>query len=282
MPNLNFFAIICYGWFYLVVLFLSEWYIIYVGESMTNEKKLAEIQEFLLSIKNMLESKYILIDRRVSDILRAIADTNAVYNLIAECMINFDFAYEWRKATAGSFLKLPDSEAKKVAFIFCLLNNIDDRKIDVTQVLEKYYSYDLAYSPYDMFCKFVIVEFRRIILKFLNIEIPKPRPTVEFTAPEIESNEQKPEIDDFEKLDIVLRDFVKFLGEQKKLKNSFMPKYDLIAVASTFEQVVRNKQVEYFYAFLVTLNSAAPKNKEVRAMLAEINKLASLLISRRK
>lgn len=249
---------------------------------MTNEKKLQEIQEFLVSIKNMLESKYILIDRRVSDILRAIADTNAVYNLIAECMINFDFAYEWRKATEGSYLKLPETDAKKIAFIFCLLNNIDDRNIDVTMILERYFSYDLAYSPYDLFCRFVIVEFRRLILKLLNIEIPQPKPARTFQAPEIDHHEEEPEIDDNEKLLLVLRDFVKFLGEQKKLKNCFMPKYDLIAVASTFEQVVRNKQVEYFYAFLVTLNSASPKNREVRNMLAEINKYASALISRRK
>ena len=249
--------------------------------AMTNEKKLEEIQSFLISVKNMIESKYIMIDRRVSDILRSIAETNAVYNLIAECMINFDFAYEWRKATEGSFLKMPENDAKKIAFIFCMLNNIDDRKIDVTVVLEKYFSYDLAYSSYDLFCRYVIVEFRRLVLKYLNIEIPSAR-KVKFEAPEIESQPKEAEIDDNEKLVHVLRDFVKFLGEQKKLKNCLMPKYDLIAVASTFEQVARNKQVEYFYAFLVTLNSASSKNKEVKIMLADINRYASALISKRK
>ena len=250
---------------------------------MTNEKKLEEIQDFLVSIKNMLESKYILIDRRVSDILRAIAGNEIVYNLIAECMINFDFAYEWKKATEGSYFKLPNNDAKKVAFIFCMLNNIDDKKIDVTLILEKYFSYDLAYSPYDLFCKYIIVEFRRIIMQFLRIEIPQAKKTSSvFQAPEIDSSKQEQEIDDFEKLQHSLRDFVKLLGEQKKLKGCFMPKYDLIAVASTFEQVARNKQIEYFYAFLVTLNSAAPKNREIRLMLGEINKLASALISKRK
>lgn len=248
---------------------------------MTNEKKLENIQEFLISIKNMLESKYILVDRRVSDILRSIANTNDVYNLIAECMINFDFGYEWRKATSGNFLRLPETDSKKIAFIFCMLNNIDDRKLDITEILERYFSYDLAYSSYDQFCRYVIVEFRRLILKLLNIEIPAPKP-VKFKAPEIEVLEEKHETDDFEKLSIVLREFIKFLGEQKKLKNCLMQKYDLIAVASTFEQVARNKQVEYFYAFLVTLNSVSPKNKEIRIMLADINKFASSLISKGK
>lgn len=248
---------------------------------MTNEKKLEEIQGFLVSIKNMLESKYILIDRRVADILRSIAETNLVYNLIAECMINFDFSYEWNKATEGNYLKLPESDPKRISFIFCLLNNIDDRNIDVTAVLERFFSYDIAYSPYDLFCKYVIGEFRRLILKHLNIEMPVQK-KVKFEAPEIDGQSKEVEIDDYDKLSHVLRDLVKFLGEQKKLKHMIMPKYDLIAVVSTFEQVARNKQIEYFYAFLVTLNSVVPKNKELRTMLADINRLASTLISKRK
>ena len=248
---------------------------------MTNEKKLEEVQEFLISIKNMLESKYILIDRRVSDILRAIADTDSVYNLIAECMINFDFAYEWSASTSGSYFKLPGQESKRIAFIFCLLNNIDDRKIDVTFLLEKYFSYDLAYSSYELFCKYVIAEFRRLVLKHLNIEIPQVRVN-KFEAPEIDSRQEEPELDDFDKLAIVLRDLVKYLGEQQKLKNMVMPKYDLIAVVSTFEQVARNKQTEYVYAFMVTLNSVLSKNKAVKIMLAEINRCASAIISKRK
>lgn len=248
---------------------------------MTNEKKLQNIQEFLISIKNMLESKYILIDRRVADILRAIANTNDVYNLIAECMINFDFGYEWKKATSGDFLKLPETDAKKIAFIFCMLNNIDDRKIDVTEILERYFSYDLAYSSYDQFCRFIIVEFRRLILKLLGIEIVMPvQANAENYA--IDASQVINETDNYEKLEIVLREFIKFLGEQKKLKNCLMPRYDIIAVASTFEQVVKNRQVEYIYAFLVTLNSVAPKNKEAKIMLDDINKLSNSILSKGK
>ena len=148
-------------------------------------------------------------------------------------------------------------------------------------MLERFFSYDIAYSPYDLFCKYVIAEFRRLILKHLNIEIPVPK-HVKFEAPEVDTQAKESEVDDYEKLSHVLRDLVKFLGEQKKLKNLIMPKYDMIAVVSTFEQVARNRQIEYFYAFLVTLNSVAPKNKEIKVMLAEINRLASTLISKRK
>lgn len=247
---------------------------------MINNKNKPNINNFLLSIQNMLESKYILIDRRISDILLTIAETETIYNLIAECMINFDFGMEWKRATEGQFLKLPESEAKRVAFIFCLLNNIDDKNIEITRVLEKYFSYDLVYTPYEMFCRTVIVEFKRLILSFLHIEEAKTE-KIAVEHKTTESQTQEPILtDNFKKLANYLRDLVKYLSSLKKLKGSFMPKYDLIAVVSTFEQVVRNKQVEYFYAFLVTLNSAVPKNKDIKFMLVEINRLTNNLISR--
>lgn len=243
---------------------------------MTNDKQKPNINKFLLSIQNMIESKYILIDRRISDILLSIAENDAIYNLIAECMINFDFREEWKRATDGQFFKFPENESKRIAFIFCMLNNIDDRNIDITNVLEKYFSYDLGYTPYDMFCKTVIVEFKRLVMKFLNIvEISNQAQAVESVIV------QEPLLtDNYKKLADYLRELVKFLSSLKKIKGSFMPKYDLIAVVSTFEQVVRNKQVEYFYAFLVTLNSALPKNKDIKFMMIEINRLTNNLIAR--
>ena len=130
-----------------------------------------------------------------------------------------------------------------------------------------------------MFCKTVIVEFKRLILNFLHIEEARTEKIIEQKIAEPQAQESIL-TDNFKKLANYLRDLVKYLSSLKKLKGSFMPKYDLIAVVSTFEQVVRNKQVEYFYAFLVTLNSAVPKNKDIKFMLVEINRLTNNLISR--
>lgn len=244
---------------------------------MTNDN--IKMNNFLTSLQNMLDSKYILIDRRISDVLLAIAECDEVYNLIAECMINFDFAGEWKKATEGMYFKLPETDAKKIAFVFCMLNNIDDKNIEITKILEKYFAYDLVYSPYELFCKNIVAEFRRLIMGFLGIQFP----VVEMDnqpVQQLPEEQQKLITDHFETLANYLRDLVKYLSSLKKLKGSFMPKYDLIAVVSTFEQVVRSRQTEYFYAFLVTINSAVPKNKDIKFMLVEINRLANNLIAK--
>ena len=62
--------------------------------------------EFLYAVQNLVNSKYLLIDRRISELLRAVASNDAIYNLIAECMVNFDFIEEWRNSvkTGNLFL----------------------------------------------------------------------------------------------------------------------------------------------------------------------------------
>ena len=87
---------------------------------MANLKNDVYIDDFLNAISSTLESKYIYIDRKISDILISIAKTPDVYNVIAKCMINYDFKEAWKKAVKSNFIKLPLNEEDRIAFIFCL------------------------------------------------------------------------------------------------------------------------------------------------------------------
>ena len=241
---------------------------------MANKKDI-NIDNFLISISNMLQSKYILIDRRISDILLSIADTKDVYNLIAECMINFDFKQEWKNATKTNIMKLPQTDEKRISFIFCFLNNIDDKNLDITNILERYFSYDANYSPYELFCGNIIVEFRRLVMKKLGVE-----ESSNLMQTNVEANEQSFDVnvDEFVVLAKNLKDFVDFVVNQKKLKRCMFAKNDLIAVVSTFVQVVENKQIEYFYSYQVTINSAIEKDKILKSKFSEANKLIDIIL----
>ena len=88
-------------------------------------------------------------------------------------MINFDFRLAWSRAAGSTFIKLPERDCDRIAFIFCLLNNIDDKNLAITMVLDKYFSYDAETRPYELFCKNIIVEFKRLILKELGLGYEK-------------------------------------------------------------------------------------------------------------
>lgn len=235
------------------------------------------VDRFIASINDMLASKYILIDRKISDILLSIADTREVYNVIAECMVNFDFKTEWKLATSTNVMKLPSTNEKRISFIFCLLNNIDDKNLDATTVLDRYFSYDSTVSAYDLFCKNIIIEFKNLVLLKLNLK------NVEMSAAEEALNSQEfTQQDEFSALAKLLDDFSGLVAGQKRLKHCFMQKDDLIAVVSTFKQAVLNAQVEYFYSYQVTINSAIYKNKMLKSKFADANKIIDMIIRGRK
>ena len=173
---------------------------------MANKREI-NIDNFLVSIENMLQSKYILIDRRISDILLSIADTKDVYNLIAECMINFDFKQEWKNATKTNVMKLPATDEKRISFIFCLLNNIDDKNLDATNVLERWFSYNPNYSPYETFCGCVILEFKKLVMKKLGLQEVAPVMKTEYE----QVSESDADVDEFIVLARNLNNFASFV-----------------------------------------------------------------------
>lgn len=230
---------------------------------MANFKKDVCIDDFLNAVSSTLESKYILIDRKISDILYSIANTKDVYNVIAKCMINFNFIEAWKSAVKSNFIKLPSNDDDRLAFIFCFLSNIDDKNLDITMVLDKYFSYDSETKPFELFCKNIIVEFKMLVLKKLNL---KPEPEVIFT--------DKPNhVDEFELLGTLLNDFKQVIIFQKKLKHLNMKKDEFLKILVAFEQAIKEQNTAYFESFVIMINSAISKNKELKTKFLQIENL---------
>ncbi len=235
------------------------------------QQKNVNIDEFLIALDNLIASKYILAERKISDVLLQVARSADVYNLIAECMINFDFKAEWKVATSAHFFKLPNTDEQRVAFIFCLLSNIDDKNIDFTNFLAQYFSAANSYSAYELFSKTVLIEFKRLVLKLLNLGDELGENDEEFI------NLQK-KCDNFTLLSGLIIEFISKIKSAEKLKHSYIAKNDLIAILSTFDIVAKNKHTEYLYAFRVTLNSVLAKNKAYKSEVEQINQLVDKII----
>lgn len=232
---------------------------------MSNNKIEINIDKFIYSIDSMIQSKYILVDRKIADVLLAIADTREVYNTIAECMVNFDFREEWKNATKTNILRLPETDEKKISFIFCMLNNIDDKNIDITQILDKFYSYDSNVSPYDLFCQMIVAEFKRLILNKLGIQDKNNDLEINGFVGE--------QSDEFGLLLKMVRDFKDYVLNLKKFKHCIVSKEDLIAMISTFELIIENREINYFYSYKISLCAMISKNKDLMKKYEGIAKL---------
>ena len=109
----------------------------YVGDIMEENKKQPnnELRNFFVACDEFANGRFILADIKIAKILRAIADCTEIYNLLEECMLNFDFDRELGKCSVkgnigeGVAFRLPSEMHKLIPLVFCLLVELDSKKL---------------------------------------------------------------------------------------------------------------------------------------------------------
>lgn len=233
---------------------------------MTEEKILNEIKPFVDACDKMTASKFIMIDKRISDVLKSIASVDLVFDAIKECMINFNFEKEFRTATSKiGYLTAPEDPHKFIAFAFSLLNFLDDKKLSASDLLSKYYSKteDQA-GPYSEFCQSIIVRFKEtLVAKLLNRAENSNK----------EKKEEKVVIVDKDvlaRLVFLLKDLKEYVQGLKKIKKGSLTKGELQDVINASIACAKNGDVKYIKAFITAIKAGEGKEKEIDKRLCEI------------
>lgn len=161
-----------------------------------NSKIHSEIDDFLRKIEDLAMCRGMLAEQKINGVLRSIASSDAICDVIKKSMVNFDFIEEWKKSTKGDSLVIPDEPHRQIAFIFSMLNNIDDKNLDLNKVLDHYFSGDKNISAFDLFVSSVVLKFSNLIKTGVlgSSEIDAQKET--YTKVNSFDNAQKP--DDYE------------------------------------------------------------------------------------
>ncbi len=228
-----------------------------------------DIQIFTDACDNMVSSKFILVDKRIGDILKAIAQCKPVYNTIAKCVINFNFDAEWKIATAklGDF-RLPEDAKRIVALVFFMLNSIDSGKINISNLLMQHFSKDEdKRSSYTVFCEKIILPFKNCIV---NALCPESKPAkLKETAADAERLAAVP-ADVINRLDFLAKDIKEYALGAKKIKGCKVskPTYMQLLECLIFAVKLANLvQVRLLASSLVELSG---KDKELISRLSGI------------
>ena len=232
---------------------------------MTEEKLLEEINPFIDACDKMVASKFIMIDKRISDVLKSIAKTELVFELVKQSMVNFNFDKEWKLATAKVGYMLPPEEPYKfIAFVFSLLNCIDDKKLNTSELLSRYFSKSESNNgPYNEFCESLIVRFKNIVVaKILNksevVREKKEKVVVDFDK------------DVLSRLAFLIKDLKDYIQGLKKVKKSTVTKGELLEIVNSFYTAVKNGDSAYVKAFVIAVKAGHGKDKEIECRLVEI------------
>lgn len=139
---------------------------------MKNEKDI-KLDTLKQAYKELKESKMVLAPKHISKLLKVVAENEAVYNLIAERILGYDFNGEYQKLIQGEREILEITETEEVIpFVFCLLNEIDNQKIETVAFIRQTLRADTE-DAFREFCeKFVGSFVNEIVLTLCEEEEP--------------------------------------------------------------------------------------------------------------
>ena len=134
--------------------------------------KNAELALFIERADELIESKYIIADIKIVGLLKAIAASDTLIAIFKNCMTGFDYVAAQKKYLVkskylaegkGEFV-LPSSSRDLLAFIFSVLVDIDAKRIDFAQFINKYFYEDGSCSAgYTAFLNSMIKPFKNTV-----------------------------------------------------------------------------------------------------------------------
>lgn len=224
-------------------------------------------ERFNSAVFDVVSSKYIMFEKNLAEMLQAVADCKEIYNLIARCMVNFDYSSELKKSNGKPFLVMPEYDEDKLAFLFCLLKDIDDKKIKFSALLERYFSYAQKNDAYGEFCRTVIENFKFLVFKLLQDEGKlKLRPLSKKTVSQNDESFDS----GYLQLVMLLGELKTAVGEQKKIKKCQFSKEELSEIIDSFASSARQRQNEQIKAFMVVVKRSLENSKELCGRVREI------------
>ncbi len=131
-----------------------------------------ELDVFIVRADDFINSKYILADIKIVNLLKAIASSNMLIALFKNCLTDFDYEQAKSKYLVkskylsdekGEFV-LPPNSRELLAFIFNVLVDIDAKRIDFASFINKYFYVDGSFSSaYDSFITAMVKPFKNSV-----------------------------------------------------------------------------------------------------------------------
>ena len=126
----------------------------------------------------LMSTKILFADKKIEKILEAIATSPQVYELLSECMGQFNKEKEFDKAFAKDssgkkVFVMPKEEYKILALVFCLLNDIANGKIAFDELIATYFADENGKLDASGFMNSVVKPFRDLIADAFQVAQPE-------------------------------------------------------------------------------------------------------------
>ncbi len=137
-----------------------------------NETDNKKIEYFIALCDDLITCKFLVAESKIKKLLVALAETEPICSLVAECMEQFNRDREFNKTFVADgkghfYCFMPTEEYKIIALVFCVLADIDKGKdrggIDFTDFIKRYFDDEEGVNCYTHFARKIILPFRELI-----------------------------------------------------------------------------------------------------------------------
>ena len=162
-----------------------------------------QITNFSHKCDELLQAKFIIAPSKISDLLRAVAASPAIVHLFQHATAPFNYAAaqaKYLRPAHDAFygdrgvMLLPDDPMELIAFVFCVLVDVDNGNVDFNNFLQTFFADEDGYAQ--SFAKFLT----QIVFPFKEAVIALALP--EDYANEKTTEQQRSGSDDVEKNEI--------------------------------------------------------------------------------
>lgn len=243
----------------------------------SNEKK---IQYFVALCDDLITCKFLVAESKIGKLLACLAETEPIYQLVSDCMEQFNRDREMNKAfvTDGKgrfFCIMPTEEYKIIALVFCTLADIEQKKIDFTDFIKRFFDNEEGINCYTSFARHMILPFRELIAEAFGLpkRYSKPEPAAETTADERpQPQAQQPEEEKSEKETDscvkLARDMLLEIEHNEKDKQEVR---ELKLILRAFIEAAQNDDRQTYLALAIGARHAAKGIKSVKFLMKEFD-----------
>ena len=250
----------------------------------TDQEK-QNILDFYKACNEMIEGRFILSDTKVANILKCVVKSEVLYDLYSNCMKGFKFKNVLDRSVAsnpanGGYFVMTDDEKEIVAFVTCLLLDVDKKNINLQSfVTENFFSPDGYNISYNNFAITVLVAYKTAVKNLIgmdengNIEqvadFSKNQVTIDETIEKIEKDKNTKIL--LANLIMGIEELHNAINEEPRLKYS--EKEELIIVLKALNRAVHLEELLIINALLVPLEHFLKKHKRLNKLYENIKLL---------
>lgn len=127
-----------------------------------------DLKPFNDACDEFVSGKYLLVDIKLASILKLIADSEKLVNIVNSCLQDYDFSLEYNKYIRMTddkpYLSIPSTDKEIIAFVYNLLYKFKSGSLDFYQFLSKFYGIENTNKKeFAEFAENIIIPFKNAI-----------------------------------------------------------------------------------------------------------------------